>query len=100
MGVVCGEDCFREVKIEYEKLVETKNDLELYKPLEEIYYRAYINAFNYYREIMDYPSTCPICSEKLNESIIKELRNTIKDCSSQTYIDLKKNTMVLLKIEL
>ena len=90
-------DCCKTAPNEYVKLEEKKDDLDVYSTLIECSYREVINLFNYIREDCSNPITCPICSERLNEAIITELKNTIKNCSYQNYIDLKKKYYDLVK---
>lgn len=97
MGVTAGliilasqNGCCKDAPKEYVKLEEKKNDLEIYKKLEESSYRR-MNSDGYC------PSSCPICSELLNETIRNELHNTINNYGYQVYIDFKKNYDALVK---
>lgn len=71
--IAANEGCCSDGPKEYVKLEEKKNDLEIYKTLEEY----------------TYPRNCPICLEKLNDTIYNELHTKIINYGYNKYIEFK-----------
>jgi hypothetical protein len=94
--IAANEGCCKNVPKEYVILEEKKNDLEIYKTVQECSYREKDGDI-YYDCNTYYPTTCPICSEKLNDTIINDLCNTLKKFDYHVYIDLKNEYYNLVK---